>query len=220
MNAKSVEDRQPYVLGGRRIVSVTESLNVSGVRRMVGYDQADVLWRGLIGTAVHKATAWMDLNECDWSSIPGDVREAWDTVSPEVGRFCRAWTTCKLRERVVVRRVEYRVVAAHSGIQFGMTLDRELLWRGQPWIWDLKTPKKQEPWWGVQLAGYTTGMVSLHGLPAERPYRWQRAAVRLLPDESAMPYRIIPYDDPTDFHVFAWSLGIAVWNLNHYTLTL
>jgi hypothetical protein len=216
MQTRTIEDRQPYIVGGRRIVSCTECLNISGVRRLVGYDEAAIAWRGMIGTAVHKATAFMDLNEVDWPSIPPDVREPWDALSPEVGHFSRSWTSCKMRERGRIRRVEYRVVARHSGLDFGMTLDREIIWNGQPWIWDLKTPKKKEPWWGVQLAGYVTGMVALHHMPAERPYYWQRAAVRLLPDDFSFPYRIIPYIEQGDFDAFTWALGLAVWNINHY----
>jgi len=212
---REVQDWQPYLVAGRRIVSVTEALNLAGVRRLVGYDEAQTAWRGLIGSAVHKATAFMDINRFTWDAMPPEIRDRWDSVSPEVAPYSRAWTEFKIREGFVPRRVEYRIAPKHGSIQFGMTLDREGLLRGVPYIIDLKTPKKQEPWWGVQLAGYELGMIALHAMPAEPPFQWKRAALRLTP-ESSPPYRLIPYEDPVDFDVFRWALGISVWAKNNY----
>ena len=211
----AVEDRQPYYISGRRIWSVTESLSTAGVRRLVGYDEAAIAWRGMIGSAVHKATAFGDLNHLDWDSFPPDVRDPWDSLSPEVGEFSWCYEEFKRRERFVPRRVEYRVIGKLGALRFGMTLDREGLLAGVPVILDIKTPKKQEPWWGVQLGGYDIGMRSLHGMPPERPYRWARYALRLLPGAD-VPYRLIPYADQSDYDVFTWALGLTAWYHNNY----
>jgi hypothetical protein len=207
--------REPYILNRQRVPSVTESLNFVGARKLVGYNESQAIWRGVIGTAVHRATAFIDINHISWKQIPPDVRDPWDSLSPEVGDFCWCYEEFKRRERFVPRRVEHRLIGKLGDLPFGMTLDREGLLAGIPIILDLKTPKKEEPWWGVQLAGYDIGMRYIYKMPAERPYRWKRFALRLLPG-AAVPYRLIPFTKQMDYDVFTWALGLTTWCRNNY----
>jgi len=201
---------------GKRILSVTEILDLGGVRDLAGLGTAAVTLRSLIGTAIHQATAHLDLSGGEWRAVDPAIRERWETMHPEIPAYISAWETFKTREDFIPRLVEHKVTAMYGGVRIGMTLDREGLVKNKPFLIDIKTPKVKEPWWGAQLAGYELGMTALHGLPKERPYRWQRAAVQLFSDGRAVPYHFWRFDDQADFTVFQAALVIAIWRFNHH----
>ena len=202
-----------YFVGGIRVVSVTEALNESKVRRLGG-SPAVLERRQRIGTAVHRATAILDCNGTTWKAAPREWIDEFDAVDPEVEKFVLSWEGCKEVYQFMPRLVEHTIITKTGIAQFATTLDREGLLRGEPAMIELKTPKVKEPWWGVQLAGQELAVVCSQGPPIERPHRYQRFAAQLF--ATGKPGKLIPYTDPKDQDVFLWSLGLAVWNRNNY----
>jgi hypothetical protein len=196
-----------------RIVSVTEALSTTRVRRWQGNPAA---WerRATIGSAVHRAAAILDVNKLAWDTAPYDWLEQYDAVSPEVKPMVKAWEHFKREQAFKVRLVEHTFCPVQTGItSFATTIDREGILLGEPAIVEIKTPKVREPYWGVQLAGQELAVVKSQGPPRERPWKYKRVVVQLFATEQ---YRVLYYDDPADLDVFLWSLGIAVWNNEHY----
>lgn len=202
-----------YWVDGCRIISLTEALNESRVRRLQG-SPAVLERRQRIGTAVHRATAVLDCNSTTWQDAPREWIEEFDAVDPEVEPFILSWEGCKRDYDFVPRLVEHTIITKTGIAQFGTTLDREGLLRGEPAIIELKTPKVKEPWWGVQLAGQELAVICSQGPPHERPYKYQRFAAQLF--SSGKPGKLIPYTDPHDKDAFLWSLGLAIWNRENY----
>jgi len=195
-----------------RVVSVTEALNASRVRRWAG-NPADWARRAQIGTAVHRALAILDCNGVSWEGAIPDWIAEFDAVSPEVKPMCLAWECFKAEHHFKPRLIEHTFFAKDGITEFVTTIDREGLMDGLPSIVEIKTPKIWEPYWGVQLAGQEIAVLSVQGPPRERPYRYQRVAVQVRADRS---YRLRVFDKPSDYAIFRCSLTIAVWNRNEY----
>ena len=201
-----------YWRDGVRIVSVTEAIHNSGVRRMMG-SQADIERRQRIGSAVHKLTAIMDFNQTTWDKAPAEWLDEYAAVSPEVCGFVKAWERFKAEMEFVPRLIEHSFITATGIAKFATTIDREGLLGGRPALVEIKTPKAIEPWWGVQLAGQELAVTCAQGPPIERPYRYQRIVAQI---SASGKFRPIPYDDPADRDVFMWSLGLATWRRAAY----
>jgi hypothetical protein len=199
---------------GRPLVSVTEALALAHVVDTNHYP--DDPRARIIGSAVHEATAFLDLHNYHWDAVSQTAREPWDQIDPEISDYVRAWEAFKDRAQFTVASIELRLRPRIGQIQYGMTLDRAGLLAGKPVILDLKCSRQDEPWWGVQLAGYELGMLAEHGPPQVRPYKWARYGVRLMPDATGEPYRLELFDDPTDYDVFRAALTVAIWRRNKY----
>ncbi len=205
-----------YWQDGVRIVSVTEALRDSKVRRLMG-SVADLERRGRIGSAVHQAAAILDANRTTWDKAPREWLEPFDAVDPEVKPFVLAWEAFKRDMHFVPRLVEHTFITKTGITQFATTLDREGLLMGAPAIVEIKTPKKIEPWWGVQLAGQALATTCALGPPLVRPYKYKRWVAQIF-SSGRRQYKPVPYEDEREFDVFLWSLGLAVWNREHYRM--
>lgn len=203
---------------GRRLISVTQALALSHVMDTSHYP--DDPRARMIGSAVHAATAYLDLKGLPWDHVPQKVRDPWDSVDPEVQNYVRAWETCKKRTGFIAWHIELSLRPTIGQIQYGMRVDRIGLFNGKPVIPDLKCSQQDEPWWGVQLAGYELGVLAKYGPPKVRPYKYARYGVRLIPDAVNEPYRLELFDDPADYDVFKAALTVAVWRKNHYRIEI
>jgi len=203
---------------GRPLISVTQALALSHVADASHYP--DDPRARIIGSAVHEATAFLDLKNLRWDKVLQRTRGRWDSVDLEVGNYVRAWEAFKKRGDFQAQHIELRLRPTIGQIQYGMTLDRAGLLAGKPVILDLKCSQQDELWWGVQLAGYELGLLAEYGPPEVRPYKWTRYGVRLMPDCKGEPYRLELFDDPADHDVFKAALVIAVWRKNHYRIEI
>lgn len=203
-----------YRRDGIRIVSVTEALSMSRVRRWRG-SPADWDRRRAIGSAVHQATAILDCNKTTWDAAPWEWLEDLAQVSPEVERMTKAWEKFKVEQLFRPRLIEHSMFAKTGVTDFATTIDREGLigTNGIPVICEIKTPKVKEPYWGVQMAGQELALLSNFGPPKERPMKYARIVTQLF---ATGDYKVTLYDDPIDRDVFLWALGLSVWNRNHY----
>ena len=207
-----------YWQDGVKIVSVTEAINESKVRRMMG-SPADIERRQRIGSAVHQVTAILDLNGRTWDNAPDEWLDPFNAVSPEVSGFVKAWERFKLEMEFIPRLVEHTITPKDWKYpqavfaKFATTLDREGLLRGRPAIVEIKTPKVKEPWWGVQLAGQQLALQCSEGVPLHPAYFWERYVAQIFADGKFNP---IQYTKEEDRDVFLWSLGLTVWNRRHY----
>jgi len=202
-----------YWKNNLRIVSVTEALSASRVRRWAGKPSA---WarRAEIGSAVHKATAILDVNGLTWDAASREWVEPYDAVSREVRGFCLSWEKLKRECDFVPVLIEHTLFAKSGITDFATTLDRVGLLAGAQAIIELKTPKVVEPYWGPQLAGQEEALMQTFGPPTDRPFKYTRWAAQLF--SSGKCGRLVPFTDPNDRNVFLWSLGIAVWTINAY----
>jgi hypothetical protein len=203
---------------GRPLISVTQALVLSHVTDASHYP--DDPRARIIGSAVHEVTAFLDLHNYHWDAVSQTARAAWNPIDPEVGDYVRAWEAFKDRAQFVATSIELRLRPRIGQIQYGMTLDRTGRLAGKPVILDLKCSKQDEPWWGVQLAGYELGLLAEYGPPKTRPYKWARYGVRLMPDATGEPYRLELFDDPADYDVFRAALTVAIWRRNKYGIEI
>jgi hypothetical protein len=203
-----------YVRDGVKIVSNTEALSMTRIRRWKG-NPADWERRGKIGTAVHQATALLDLQGTTWEKAPREWLADYDAVDPEVKPMVLSWERFKREAKFTPRLIEHTFFTKVGITAFATTIDREGLLNGQPAIVEIKTPKAVEPYWGVQLAGQELAVLGNQGPPRERPYKYSLFVAQLF-SSGTVHYKLIPYRDPADRDVFMWSLGIAVWNRNHW----
>jgi hypothetical protein len=205
-----------------RIISNTEALNLSRVRRWSGKPES---WdrRRTIGSAVHNLTAILDVNGRTWADAPPDWLDPYASVDREVEGFVLSWEACKREYNIQLRNckgipqgglIEHTLFAKSGITEFATTLDRVGLEDGRPAIIELKTPKVQEPYWGPQLAGQEIALIQTLGPPTIRPYSYMRLVAQLF--ASGKCGKLVEYKQKTDYDVFLWSLGIAVFNLNAY----
>ena len=199
---------------GVRLVSVTEALSETKVRRWGGNP---AVWenRARIGSAVHNAAAVLDCNGWTWDTAPEGEMDEYDAVSREVEPFVRAWESFRRNENFIPQYIEHSIITISGATKFATTLDRAGLLNGEPALVEIKTPKKAEPYWGVQLAGHELALMCAFGPPKVRPYKWKRYVCQLF-SSGKKPYRLIPYEDYRDREVFLQALGLAVWNRNNY----
>jgi len=131
--------RHEYREGGIRLPSVTEILKRVGLIDTRGFSRGPANF----GTAVHEATALIDLGE----------KTLEDYATFDTYKYLEAWCLFKETYHPVILEVEQIV----GGVEVGCagTLDRLALfpWDPRPWVLDIKTGKAKL-WHPVQLAGY------------------------------------------------------------------
>ena len=131
--------RHEYREGGVRLPSVTEALKRVGLLDTGGFSRKSADF----GTAVHEATALIDLGQKTVEEYEDDP----------MYRYLKAWELFKEIHHPVILEVEQIV----GGVEVGCagTLDRLALfpWDPRPCVIDLKTGKTKL-WHPVQLAGY------------------------------------------------------------------
>ncbi|HEC61795.1 MAG TPA: hypothetical protein ENI27_06015 [bacterium] len=140
--------RHEYFEGGVLLPSVTQVLQRVGILDTKGFSRKS----GNFGTAVHEATALIDLGEKTVEDYEDDPKY----------NYLRAWVLFKQIHHPEIMEIEQIV----GGVEVGCagTLDRLVLfpWDPRPWVIDLKTGKTRL-WHPVQLAGYC--------FAAQREYR-------------------------------------------------
>lgn len=178
---------------GRVVPSVTKILSAVGVS--VDFDQIGAMsstmreridWKRELGTAVHAdCHAWDD----------DDL--ALESVHAEVRPYVDAWITFRANTGFVPDTRERRVY--HSGLFYCGTLDAiGALPNGRRVLVDIKTGDPEDAGARFQTAAYREAYLADHAT-ASIDERW---SVQLCPD-NAIPYRIHPYADWTDFSKFA-----------------
>lgn len=195
----------------RPVQSVTEVLSRVGLRITPPCSTDDLKRGGRRGTAVHQSTSILDGCYPQMSRQDREyMAQPWLSVTPEIPDYVACWEEFKRKERFVCNpnRMEFRLIVDLGWGRYGMTLDREGLWRVKPAIVDIKSGV-YETWWKYQLAGYELGMKTVFRQPVIYPYRWMRISVELRPGEK-VPYRMRVYEDPTDEAVFKSALTVAL----------
>jgi hypothetical protein len=120
---------------GRRIPSVTQILKAGG-----WIDDHYYTEQGRKrGENVHQATALLDQQILDWTSL-----------SEEIRAYVEAYERARAELKLGIRRIEYIV---HKGRMFAGIEDREAMWERQLTVVDLKTgtPTLADK---LQIAGY------------------------------------------------------------------
>lgn len=195
-----------YTQGGIEIPSVTRTLDHAG---LVSYDmiRAEILQRkSLIGTYVHVGTQYYDEGKLDWSSLDDHTK----------GRV-EAWANFRAETGFVPRRIEARFIAEVNGMKFGLTVDREGLFRTNEAIIDIKTSATFQHWWAVQGAGYALGVPDFErkiDSPLALFARRRRIAIQLFDNGT---YKKFDFNDRRDADVFMSALMITNWKKNHGT---
>lgn len=213
-----------YFKEGRRLVSNTEALGV--FKQMMGSQEA-IENRGRIGTAAHRATAWLDERGETWDTAPFENLIEFDVVSPEVAGFTRAWEKFKresgfqlLYDERGKALIEKSFVASRDGYEFATTIDCYAMVFGEPTIVEKKCVRVPDPWWGPQLCGQSLAMEWAYGPPPERPHRRRLIVVQLFSDSRG--YKVhdkdktgLMFDSPQNRRLFLCCLEAETWRRNH-----
>lgn len=214
-----------YFQDGRRIISNTEAIGI--FRQMMGPEEA-IANRGRIGTAAHRATAWLDEHKLLWDTAPFEELVDFDRVSPEVAAYSRAWEKCKRETGMVILSdehgdpmIEKTLIVQQNGYHFATTLDVYALLFNEPAIVEKKCIKVPDPWWGPQLCGQDLAMNIAYGPPKQHPWKRRLVVCQLFSDGSG--YKLhdkdktgLAFDSPENRRLFLCCLEAQAWRTNHY----
>lgn len=140
--------------------SVTQILRDCGIGgNYAGVPEFVLQRKAALGTKVHELTHFYDEDDLDEASIDDKCRPYFD-----------AWVEFRAKTGFSPRLIEQRyIIKSEFGMRFGMTLDREGEFEGEPAIVDLKcSVNEQKLSWGTQVAGYEFGQRSLDGIERKR----------------------------------------------------
>jgi hypothetical protein len=190
---------------GQPILSVTQVLDSVGI---VDYPefasvQDAMEWKSTLGTAVHKATQFIDASEegeLDWNTL--DSRCVSYVVAYE--KFCEE--ACFVAEKV---ELQGAVQLPQGRVAF--TLDRIGKLGGLSAIVEIKCTLNIEQSVAIQTAAYEECVLALGHKPEGSP-TFKRVAVQLRANGT---YKCYPYHDPMDKKVWQWALALATWKQNH-----
>jgi hypothetical protein len=201
-----------YFQDGREVPACTRVLDHAG---LVSYEmvRTEILERkSLIGTYVHLGAQFYDEGTLglrkglDWSSLDEKTR----------GRV-EAWAAFRAETGFVPRLIEERFLAELNGMKYGLTVDREGMFRKQEAVIDLKTSAAFAHHWGLQLAGYAMGVPDFEG-KVTSPFalfaRRRRIAVQLFEDGR---YKMHEFSSRRDADIFSAALAISWWKSEHGT---
>jgi hypothetical protein len=193
-----------YTLDGITIPSCTRVLDHAGLVDYSMIRQEILERKSLLGSLVHQATHFYDEQDLDFSSLTDDIKYR-----------VEAWANFRIDTGFVPRLIEKRFVATVNGMTYGLTIDREGLFKKDEAIVDLKTSATIEDWVAVQTSGYALGVPDYNGKtlsPLALFHRRRRMAVQLL---SNGKYFKRDFEDRNDATVFISGLHITHWKLNH-----
>ena len=180
-----------YAVNGRIVPSVTQILEAEGISDFSRVPPEVLTAAKLRGTAVHKATEYLDQGRLDWT-----------TVSDEVANYLSAWMRFKTECGVQILDIEQRV---YSPTGYAGTIDRTLMMDGVHWLMDIKT-------------GNPTRAAAIQTAAYQYAYKSQeygrRAAIQISADGT---YRIHPYeaDLMDDLNVFMAALTLYNFKRNN-----
>lgn len=178
-----MRDVSKYVVEGRRVVSVTEALQLTNWVRFDGVPWQVLEYARQRGTYVHEATVLMDEDDLDWDSVP----VGW-------GGYLEGYRRFRMESDLVVEHRESPL--CHPTYRFAGTCDIAGKLNGEPVVIDIKTGGPMA-FWPLQLSGY--------GLLLGGTGR-KRFSLRLREDGT---YRLDPHDDPKDGNLFLAALSTA-----------
>lgn len=179
----------------RRVLVPSVTQILAGVG-LVDYSQVrdEVLERKAeIGVAAHAACHYFDEGDLNLTSL-----------DPVVLPYVNAWVLFRQECRFNLELVEHQGIAVVDGMEYGFKLDRLGMLNGRPTLLEIKCTAAVEMSWGPQLAGYDLAT------RATTKTAMLRVAVHLKPNGK---YKLERYDDPRDYQIFKWALGITHWKL-------
>jgi hypothetical protein len=193
------EKTHRYYLNGRWVMGVTESLRLSGVLPTLP-PSARIDYKASLGTAAHVAVKLDAANDLDESSVTEEVRP-----------FLKSW------RRFRAHRPIKRVVASECYV-----LSRRHLFAGRLdlviehdesrdlWLYEVKTGAMQ-PAYRLQTAAYMLAWNEEH---PDQPVT-RRAALQLIADDDAIPFRVQVHEDVDDKDAYLAALRVAHWKVKH-----
>lgn len=177
-----------YWIGKTRLLSVTEVIQLAGLKDYSQIDPGVLERASKRGTAVHSACHYLDEGDLDWA-----------TVSPEIEPYVRAWERFKKETGVELLGIEKPLF--HATLGYAGTPDRVVNLYPHKGIIDLKT-YAPDAVTGIQLAGYS--YLEFGPQPTfDAPKRWGL----WLKDDGK--YSLTQYTDRGDEAVFMSCLTIA-----------
>lgn len=186
---------------GLLLPSVTQVLKAEGFINFDGIPHHILERKRQLGTLVHQATQLLDQGEeLAQFVIPSEVLEY-------VDGYINFKNDCLFEPDPEF--IEHRMIGELFRMRYGMTLDRRGNINGIRHIIELKCGASEHPAWGLQLAGYDTGVNATHGRAFDA-----RAAVQLGP-QFPRGYKIHPYEESSDYQVWMNSLANTIWKMNH-----
>ncbi len=177
-----------YWLGKTRLLSVTEVIQMAGLKDLSRIDPGVLEHASKRGTAVHAACQYMDDGDLNWA-----------TVTPEIEPYVRAWERFKADTGLIITEMEKPW--CHATLGFAGTPDRLVTIGGKNGTLDLKTYKPDDVA-GVQLAAY-----SFLAFGPQRVYDTPKRWGLELKDDGK--YGLLEYTDRGDEAVFMACLTIA-----------
>jgi len=178
------EARHEYLVGGRRVPSVTQVLSIL---QDFGAVPADVLAAAAeFGTHVHQACALDNSGALDEASL-----------DPALAPYLTQWRRFLTESGATVLASELRVF--HGGLHYAGTLDVLAEWRGQRCIIAIKTGQVPRTV-GAQTEAYRMAYQSQEC--GEIPRR--RYCVQIM----AEAYKVHPLTDPADWSLFQSCLNV------------
>lgn len=185
-----------YRVDGHMVPHVTGI--IAAVESFYGVPPATLEFASERGRAVHLACELLDQNDLDESSIDPEV-------APYLAAY-RAFIEDAKPEWSAIEKPVYCVRYRYAG-----TLDRVGILRGLKGspqaVVDIKCVAGLSPATGLQLAAYEAADRN-----DQRKAIRARYALQLRPDGT---YRLVPYDEPTDYAVFLAQLTVSNWCARH-----
>jgi hypothetical protein len=173
-----------YCLDGAPVPSVTQVLNESGLIDTTYFKEYH-RWRG---SAVHLACWYLDQDDLDESTVPGELQGYLD-----------AYKAFRSERDFVIESIEAKRV--HRQFGYAGTVDRTGLFEGLPTTLDLKTGAPL-PAYRIQLAAYCFLM----------PQPWQQRINLQLSKDGKYKIHVYPMAElKRDFDIFLAGLTITNW---------
>jgi len=179
------EDTHQYFVDGKEYPSVTTILGSLTDYSFVNKELLDRAAK--FGTAVHKATELYDNNELDF-----------DTLDSALLPYVEAWDMFLHDYKPEILSVEQRVASMYG---YAGTLDRYVSINNKRTIIDIKSGTTVPKYTGLQLSAYGQAITEGGGKVD------QRYVVHLQPCN----YKVIPYNNKTDFLTFKSALNLYRW---------
>lgn len=201
--ARSGRDTSKYHVGGVRVPSVTEVIDLAGLAGIDSIPQRHLDNAAHRGSMVHLYSEAIDLDDqYDLDSIPDAYRG-----------YCDAYIAFKDETGFEPRELEQVVVSKALG--FAGTVDRFGLYR-QSWaVVDLKATAAPYAYWPLQTVGYAIAIAETNDLALESIRRF---CVQLKPNGRYVLHR---HRDPIeDRDTFAAALRVAQFRLAKGLATL
>jgi len=180
-----------YMESGVIRPSVTQCLKSEGFINFDGIPAQILERKRLLGTLVHQAAELWDRGE--------DLQEY--NITAEVYDYLQGYVNFLGDSDFEITEIENGCIGDTRGMRYGMKPDRKGIWRGKKHVIELKCGASESPVWGLQLAGY------------DPEQECERAALQLGPSFKR-GYKLFPYKEKSDYHVWEGTLANSIWKIN------